>query len=81
MIEALKSDQIVEKVGGRFKLCALVQQRLQQLLGGARPLVERAGRTDLEIAIEEILTGKITAIPVDALPEAMAEDDRARELL
>lgn len=60
MIEALKSDEIVEKVGGKFKLCALIQRRLQQLLDGARPLVARDGRTDLELVVEEILQDKIT---------------------
>ncbi len=60
MIEALKSDEIVEKVGGRFKLCALIQRRLVQLMEGSRPLVEREGRTDLEIVIEEILQDKIS---------------------
>ena len=60
MIEALKSDAIAEKVGGKFKLCALIQRRLVQLMEGARPLVERDGRSDLEIAIEEIVEGKIT---------------------
>ena len=60
MIEALKSDEIVNKVGGRFKLCALIQRRLIQLMEGARPLVARDGRSDLELAIEEILQDKIT---------------------
>lgn len=60
MIEALKSDEIVEKMGGRFKLTALIQRRLADLIDGARPLVERRGRTDLEIVIEEILQDKIT---------------------
>lgn len=60
MIEALKSDDIVNRVGGRFKLCALIQRRLVQLMEGARPLVERNGRSDLELAIEEIVQGKIT---------------------
>jgi DNA-directed RNA polymerase subunit omega len=60
MIEALKSDELVEKVGGRFKLCALIQRRLEQLVEGARPLVERDGRSDLEIVIEEIMQDKIT---------------------
>lgn len=61
MIEALKSDQIITKVGGRFKLCALIQRRLVQLMDGARPLVDRRGRSDLEVAIDEILQDKITA--------------------
>ncbi len=61
MIDALKSDAIVEKLGGRFKLTALIQRRLKELIiDGARPLVERHGRTDLEIVIEEILQDKIT---------------------
>jgi DNA-directed RNA polymerase subunit omega len=60
MIDALKSDEIVQKMGGRFKLTALVQRRLKELLiDGARPLVERRGRTDLELVIEEIMQEKI----------------------
>ncbi|HIB50902.1 MAG TPA: DNA-directed RNA polymerase subunit omega [Phycisphaerales bacterium] len=62
MIEALRSDEIVRKCGGRFKLTALIQHRLRQLiLEGARPLVDRDGRTDLEVVIAEILEDKITA--------------------
>ena len=60
MIEALKSDAIADKVGGKFKLCALIQRRLVQLMEGARPLVERNGRSDLELVVEEILQDKIT---------------------
>ncbi len=60
MIEHLKSDEIVKKVGGRFQLCALIQRRLVELMEGARPLIERDGRSDLELAIEEIVQDKIT---------------------
>ncbi|HEX8324906.1 MAG TPA: DNA-directed RNA polymerase subunit omega [Tepidisphaeraceae bacterium] len=60
MIEALKSDEIVNKVGGRFKLTALLQKRVVELMDGARPLVERHdGMTDLEVAIQEVLQDKI----------------------
>ena len=59
MIEALKSEEIVNRIGGRFKLCALIQRRLVQLMDGARPLVDRHGRSDLELAIEEIVQNKI----------------------
>lgn len=65
MIEALKSDEIVNKVGGRFKLCALIQRRMVQLMDGARPLVERDGRSDLEVVIEEIMEDKI-AVDIEA---------------
>ena len=59
MIEALKSDEIVNKVGGRFKLTALIQRRMLELMDGARPLVERENMTDLEVVIQEILQDKI----------------------
>jgi DNA-directed RNA polymerase subunit omega len=59
MIDALKSDEIVHKVGGRFKLTALIQKRMIELMDGARPLVERGGMTDLEVVIQEILQDKI----------------------
>lgn len=60
MIEALKNDEIASKVGGRFKLCSLIQRRLVQLMEGARPLVDRANRSNLEVVIDEILHDKIT---------------------
>jgi DNA-directed RNA polymerase subunit omega len=60
MIEALKSDEIVNKVGGKFKLTALLQKRMVELMDGARPLVERRdGMTDLEVVIQEVLQDKI----------------------
>lgn len=60
MLEALKSDELIAKAGGRFKLCTLIQRRLGQLLEGARPLIERDGRSDLELVMEEILQDKLT---------------------
>lgn len=59
MIEALKSDDIVNKVGGRFKLTALIQKRMLELMDGARPLVDRENMTDLEVVMQEILQNKI----------------------
>ena len=60
MIEALKDDQVVQQVGGRFKFTSLVQHRVRALMNGARPLVERRGRSDFEIAVQEVVEGKIT---------------------
>lgn len=60
MIEALKSEEIVDKVGGRFKLAALIQRRLGELLQGSRPYIQRKkGQTDIEVVIQEILEEKI----------------------
>ena len=60
MIEALKDDKVINEMGGRFKFTALVQHRIRQLMDGARPLVDRKGRSDFEIAVQEIIEGKIT---------------------
>ena len=79
MIEALKSDEIVSKVGGRFKLCVLIQRRMAELVDGARPLVEREGRSDLELVIQEILEDKIA--PELALPEDDARSGEPDALL
>jgi DNA-directed RNA polymerase subunit omega len=59
MIEALKSDELIEKVGGRFKLTALIQKRWLELMQGSRPLVDPAGKTPMEVVIEEILQDKV----------------------
>jgi DNA-directed RNA polymerase subunit omega len=60
MIELLRNDDIIEKVGGRFKLTSLIQKRWLELMRGARPLIEHtAGKTEMEIIMEEILQDKI----------------------
>jgi len=60
MIEELKNTDIVNKVGGRFKLTALIQKRLGELMHGARPLIEDTqGKTQLEIVVQEIVQDKI----------------------
>jgi DNA-directed RNA polymerase subunit omega len=60
MIEALRHEDILKKVGGKFRLTALIQRRMVELLEGAAPLVERKpGMTDMELVIEEILQDKI----------------------
>jgi len=61
MIDELKNTKLIEKLGGRFKLTALVQKRLLELMQGGRPLIENTeGKTQLEIVIEEIKQDKIT---------------------
>lgn len=73
MIEALKDEVIFNNVGGRFRTCALIQRRLVELLDGARPLIEREGRTDLEIAVEEIMQGKIAPATEEEIAADLAE--------
>ncbi|MCA9242564.1 MAG: DNA-directed RNA polymerase subunit omega [Phycisphaerales bacterium] len=59
MIETLNNDDIINKVGGRFRLTALIQKRWLELLQGSRPMIEAGGRSELEIVVEEIRQGKI----------------------
>jgi len=60
MIDALKDTELINKFGGRFKLSALIQKRMLELIQGSRPLIEDTrGKTVMEIAVEEIATDKI----------------------
>lgn len=59
MLDALKEEQIVNKVGGRFKLSTLIQKRMVALNTGARPLVDVRGSDRMEVVIQEILQDKI----------------------
>ena len=59
MLDELREEQIVNKVGGRFKLSTLIQKRLVALNAGSRPLVDLKTDNKLEIVIQEILQDKI----------------------
>ncbi len=59
MLDELKEEAIVAKVGGRFKLSTLIQKRLVALNAGARPLVRLDTKDRMEIVIQEIIQDKI----------------------
>ncbi len=59
MLDDLKEEAIVNKVGGRFKLSTLIQKRMIMLNQGARPLVEVRDGDKMTIVIQEILQDKI----------------------
>ena len=59
MLDELKEEAIVNKVGGRFKLSTLIQKRMVALNAGQKPLVEARGMDKLAIVIQEILQDKI----------------------
>lgn len=61
MIEELKDDKIINMVGGRFRLTALIQRRWLQLLQGARPMIDTKGLTPMEVVVKEIAEGRIIA--------------------
>lgn len=67
MIEHLKDTEITAKLGGRFKLSALIQKRMLEIMHGSRPLIEDTeGKTSMEIVVQEIMEDKIT---IDMNPE------------
>ena len=59
MLDAIKDEDVINRIGGRFKLTALIQKRWRDLMFGARPLVEPGKLTPLEIAVQEVVQGKI----------------------
>jgi DNA-directed RNA polymerase subunit omega len=59
MLEELKEESIVDKVGGRFKLSTLIQKRLVMLNKGSRPLVDINSPDKMQIVVHEILQDKI----------------------
>src|SRR3954452_21348377 len=59
MLEELKEELIVNKVGGRFKLSTLIQKRMIALNQGARPLVDARGSDKMTVVIQEIMQDKI----------------------
>ena len=59
MMEELREEHIVNKVGGRFKLSTLIQKRLVALNKGSRPLIEMDTENKMEIVLQEIVQDKI----------------------
>jgi DNA-directed RNA polymerase subunit omega len=59
MLDELREEMIVNKVGGRFKLSTLIQKRLVALNSGARPLVDINTNDKMQIVVQEIIQDKI----------------------
>ena len=59
MLDELREEAIVNKVGGRFKLSTLIQKRMVALNAGSRPLVDMETDNRLELVIQEIMQDKI----------------------
>jgi DNA-directed RNA polymerase subunit omega len=59
MLDELREEAIVNKVGGRFKLSTLIQKRLVQINAGSRPLVDMDTDDKMAIVVQEIIQDKI----------------------
>lgn len=56
-------QQLVKQVGGSFRLTALLQKRVRELVRGQRPLFETRERNFIKIAAEELRRGLIELVP------------------
>ena len=74
MLEELKEEEIVNKVGGRFKLSTLIQKRLVQLNQGSRALVNVDTHDKMSIVLQEIMQDKII-LNMDNEVQAIADLD------
>ena len=59
MLDELKEEAIVNRVGGRFKLSTMIQKRLAMLSQGEKPLVNTRHTDKMAIVLQEILDDKI----------------------
>lgn len=75
MLDELKEEGIVNKVGGRFKLSTLIQKRMVALNTGAKALVELRTGDKMAIVIQEILQDKIY---LDASGNLQAKGSKAK---
>lgn len=72
MYDELKEEEIVRKVGGRFKLSTLIQKRMVQLNGGSRPLIDTKLEDKMAIVLQEIIHDRIY---LDSSDEVRTSDD------
>ena len=59
MLEELKYESLIKKVGGRFKLTALIQKRLVYLNKGARSFVDTDKKNKLQVVLQEIKEDRV----------------------
>ena len=55
-------QELVKQVGGSFRLTALLQTRVRELVRGQRPLFETRERNYVKIASEELRRGLIEVV-------------------
>lgn len=77
MLDIDLEELLIRKVGGKFKLTALIQKRMVELNRGARPLVKMEGVNLRRLVCEEILQDKIQLAPREEVGYTL-EEERAR---
>ena len=76
MLDITTEEELVQMVGGKFRLTSLIQKRIVELNRGAPPLVEFENNEEptlKQIVIKEILEGKIELAEREELDQALQE--------
>ena len=76
MLDIDTEEELVQMVGGKFRLTSLIQERIVELNRGAAPLVEFEDNDEptlKQIVIKEILEGKIELAEREELDQALQE--------
>ena len=76
MLDITTEEELVQMVGGKFRLTSLIQKRIVELNRGAAPLVEFEDNDEptlKQIVIKEILEGKIELAEREELDQALQE--------
>ena len=76
MLDITTEEELVQMVGGKFRLTSLIQKRIVELNRGAPPLVECEDNDEpslKQIVIKEILEGKIELAEREELDQALQE--------
>ena len=76
MLDINTEEELVQLVGGKFKLTSLIQKRIVELNRGAPPLVEFEDNDEptlKQTVIKEILEGKIEMGEREELDQALQE--------
>lgn len=80
-LDQAKLEMLTEKVGGRFRLTALLQKRLVSLIRSRREGMRIPSTAELmDIAVDEIQAGKIILIGEgDEAPSILTAGERKEE--
>jgi DNA-directed RNA polymerase subunit omega len=82
VLDDLKEEEIVNKVGGRFKLSTLIQKRMIMLNQGARPQVDAPRGDKMSIVVQEILQDRIYLDADNQVqPRGITASDAARRAM
>ncbi|MCH2582623.1 MAG: hypothetical protein MK133_15655 [Planctomycetes bacterium] len=76
MLDITTEEELVQMVGGKFRLTSLIQKRIVELNRGAPPLVEFEDNDEPTLklsVIKEILEGKIELAEREELDQALQE--------